>query len=450
MELPHFGRYRTLSRLGAGAAGEVWRAHDEMLARDVAIKTIPRVGRNASLSLERFFHEARAVAALSHPGVIRVFDMGEQDGTPYLVMELAHGGSLRDRLADGKPVSLDEVCALGIQIAQALAAAHARGIVHRDVKPANVLRDDDGTWRLADFGVAHVPDSTLTLTGQFLGSPAYAAPESLERGDFAAASDIWGLGATLYEALVGEPPWGDRDYAQILAAIDGEPPRVSERAPAVPAAVATAVDRALSKYAGDRPDAAALAAALAGAMSTSGRHEAVAPEVASRVDGGGAATDVALAAAATPPAAYVAPVRRPTATAAATTANVRTAAWSWKTIALIGGGAALLVGLIAATAGRDREEAARGAPAASTAPAGLAVPARAPVEGPFERPAGERLTVQTRDEQHARQWRKIQDKLRKGDGKHLCKEIDKLLARYPDDLEARQLWVQYCGGDDDD
>ncbi|MCB9572481.1 MAG: serine/threonine protein kinase [Kofleriaceae bacterium] len=272
-ELPRFGRYRTVARLGAGAAGEVFHARDEMLDRDVAIKTVTRVGRHAALSSARFFNEARAVAALSHPSVIRVFDMGEQDGTPYLVMELATGGALRERLHDGPPVGLDEACALGIQIAQALAAAHARGIVHRDVKPANVLRDADGVWRLADFGVAHVPDSTLTLAGQFLGSPAYAAPESLEAGEFSAASDVWGLAATLYEVLGGEAPWGDRDYAGILEALDAGPPPLATRAPTLPPAITGAIDRALSRAPADRPSAQELAAALA-----TGRGVAVADQ----------------------------------------------------------------------------------------------------------------------------------------------------------------------------
>jgi len=261
--LPKFGRYVTVERLGGGAAGEVYRAHDELLGRDVAIKTVRAAGRHAVLSLERFFHEARAVAALSHPGVIRIFDMGETDGTPYLVMELATGGSLADRLTKGPRLSVDEACAVGIQIAQALAAAHARGIVHRDVKPANIVRDGEGGWKLADFGVAHVPDSTLTLAGQFLGSPAYAAAESLEAGEFGAASDVYGLAATLHEALTGAPPWGDRDYAAILGALDDGVTSIAGRAPELPPPVAKILDRALARRPDERPSAQQLAVALA-------------------------------------------------------------------------------------------------------------------------------------------------------------------------------------------
>ncbi len=403
MEPPHFGRYRTLSRLGAGAAGEVWRARDEMLARDVAIKVVPRVGRNAQLSLDRFFQEARAVAALSHPGVIRVFDMGEQDGTPFLVMELAPGGSLRDRLADHRPLPVSEACALGIQIAQALAAAHARGIVHRDVKPANVLRDDDHGWRLADFGVAHVPDSTLTFDGQFLGSPAYAAPESLSRGEFGPASDVWGLGATLFEAVTGAPPWGDRDYAQILAALDGEPPRVADLAPTIPPAIATAIDRALSRHPDDRPTAQGLAAALATGLTTA--HVSIPP----------------------PPA--FATGTAPPATAATTVQTARSSRTS--TLIAIAASAILLVGLIAATAGRDNKDA--------------APPAAAPAPRPTPAAAAPGITpvrVQPRDEHHARAWRKIDDKLRKGELDKAADELDKLLSRYPDDADAARLLAQ--------
>src|SRR3970282_1238535 len=184
---------------------------DEQLGREVAIKTIHRPGLSAfqqEMFQARFANEARAIAALSHPHVVNVFDVGVENGTPFLVMELAQGQSLASRLAAQGRLDPEEARQLGQQIAGALEAAHARGIVHRDVKPGNILEAGPGTWKLGDVGIAHVPDSSLTIAGQFLGSAAYSAPEALARGEFGPASDVYGLGATLYEALTGAPPAG--------------------------------------------------------------------------------------------------------------------------------------------------------------------------------------------------------------------------------------------------
>jgi serine/threonine protein kinase len=191
--------------------GSVYQARDVSLGRDVAVKTIRTAGRSdfqLEVFMERFDHEARALAALAHPNVVNVYDVGVAGETPFLVMELVGGRSLAERIAEEGPLDPDEVRVLGRQLASALDAAHARSIIHRDVKPANVLEAAPGVWKLADFGVAHVPDSSLTLTGQFLGSPAYAAPEVFAAGAFSPASDVYSLGATLYEALAGEPPHG--------------------------------------------------------------------------------------------------------------------------------------------------------------------------------------------------------------------------------------------------
>src|SRR5262249_788043 len=144
-------------------------------------------------------------AQFSHPSVVQVFDIDLTANPPYLVMERVAGPSLADRIKQG-PLAPDEIAPLGIQIARALAAAHAAGVVHRDVKPGNVLGAGPRVWKLADFGVAHVPDSSLTMTGQFVGSPAYAAPEALVKGISAPAGDVYGLGATLYEAAAGKWP----------------------------------------------------------------------------------------------------------------------------------------------------------------------------------------------------------------------------------------------------
>ncbi|MDQ3370629.1 MAG: serine/threonine protein kinase, partial [Myxococcota bacterium] len=202
-----FGRYRVTGVLGSGAMGDVYAAVDEVLGREVAVKTLKggSSGLAARMLDDRFRQEARAIASFAHSGIVQVYDIDLSADPPYLVMERVAGPSLKERLADG-PLSERELRALGIQIANALAAAHAAGVVHRDVKPANILAAGPGAWKLADFGVAHVPDSALTMTGQFVGSPAYAPPEALLRGQLGPAGDIYGLGATLYQAAAGRWP----------------------------------------------------------------------------------------------------------------------------------------------------------------------------------------------------------------------------------------------------
>jgi eukaryotic-like serine/threonine-protein kinase len=260
--LPSFGRYRATAELGAGGMGTVYRAYDERLRREVAIKTI-LVARTGDESVERFFHEARAVGALAHPNIIAVYDMDVSNGTPYLVLELAPGGSLKQRSERG-PLDAVAVRSIGIQIALALEAAHARGILHRDVKPANILETEPGTFKLADFGIAKLPDSTLTMTGMFLGSPAYAAPESIGCAEFSPASDVYSLAASLHELLAGEPPYGrGAGLASIIArAVEDGPPSLAQH-PGVPSDLASVIQSALSTDPAARPTAAAFAHALA-------------------------------------------------------------------------------------------------------------------------------------------------------------------------------------------
>jgi serine/threonine protein kinase len=254
---PHsFGRYRVTKPLGTGAMGEVYEAVDDVLGRDVAIKTL-RSSSGALFLDDRFRNEARAIAKLTHPNIVAVFDVDVAATPPFLVMERVPGPSLADRLTAG-PLPADQLIPLGIQIARALATAHDAGVVHRDVKPANILAAGPGTWKLADFGVAHVPDSSLTLTGQFVGSPAYAAPEALVKGITGAASDVYGLGATLYEAAAGRWPRLEAKGA-LLAPV----PPLRTLAPALSPHVCDAIDRAVALDHGKRPTAAELAELLA-------------------------------------------------------------------------------------------------------------------------------------------------------------------------------------------
>ena len=237
--------------------GEVYLAIDDVLGREVAIKTLRAQYFGLMRLDERFRNEARAIATLSHAGIVQVYDLDLAADPPFLVLERVRGPSLDKRIADGA-LPVDDVVALGIQIARALAAAHAAGIVHRDVKPANILGAGAGAWKLADFGVAHVPDSSLTLTGQFIGSPAYAPPEALAAGESGERADVYGLGATLYEAASGTWP-----RVAGSAALFEPPKPLREVAPSVPAHVAAAIDRAIAIDPATRPTAAELADLLA-------------------------------------------------------------------------------------------------------------------------------------------------------------------------------------------
>ncbi len=265
-----FGRYRVTGTLGAGAMGEVFAAVDEVLGREVAVKTLKANanGLAARMLDDRFRQEARAIAALTHPAVVQVFDIGLDADPPYLVMERVLGPSLKERLVAG-PLTESEVRGLGIQIGRALAAAHAARIIHRDVKPANILSAGGGTWKLADFGVAHVPDSSLTMTGQFVGSPAYAPPEALVRGQSDAEGDVYGLGAVLYQAAAGRWPRLDDTSGALIPTV----PPIASIAPHLAPELASAIDRAVATEPARRPTASELADLLAGAC------EATAPGV---------------------------------------------------------------------------------------------------------------------------------------------------------------------------
>ena len=258
-DLPRFGRYQALAEIGMGGMAVVFRAHDDVLGRAVAVKALhPQADAGIR---ERFLREAKAVGAILHPNILAIYDAGTADHTPFLVMELAQGGSLRDRLQAG-PLPVDTVREVGIQIARALAAAHAANIIHRDVKPANILSSQANVWKLADFGIARLPDSTLTVTGQFLGSPSYAAPESLSAGQFSAASDVYGLAATLYEALTGSPPHGDHEIKSLVRKLEEDPAPVYALR-AVPGPLGDAIMQALSRDPASRPSAADFARMIA-------------------------------------------------------------------------------------------------------------------------------------------------------------------------------------------
>ncbi|MFI9811322.1 serine/threonine-protein kinase [Saccharothrix variisporea] len=207
------GRYRLGELLGSGGAGEVRRAWDTTFNRPVAVKIVRWDAGGATR--RRFRHEVRTLAGLQHPGVVSVLDAGTDGSRSFVVMRLVDGGTLRDRMAVGA-MDVDTVRELGAHIAEALDHVHARGIVHRDITPANILLDDRGRPHLADFGLARLPDSPqLTKTGHVMGTAAYLAPEQVRGQDITTATDIYALGLVLLECLTGhrEFPGGRAEAA---------------------------------------------------------------------------------------------------------------------------------------------------------------------------------------------------------------------------------------------
>src|ERR1700733_1379285 len=283
-----FGPYRVIEKIGAGGMGEVYRALHPRREREVPLKIIPDsflvsdpasspspVGTprsRAERSHERFLREARAAATLNHPNICAIYDVGEQEGQPYLVMELLHGETLQQYLSHYRLLP-SEVIALGQQAASALAAAHARGIIHRDIKPANLFVVDSSRDRkqlkILDFGVAKkqgadaspdshyfepqgntasTTDAGLTTPGSTFGTAAYMSPEQAKGDPLDHRTDLFSLGSVLYEMATGRPPFGDRSTAGVFAALlMKDPPPVSSLNPAMPSGLDSIIAKLLAK-----------------------------------------------------------------------------------------------------------------------------------------------------------------------------------------------------------
>ncbi len=288
------GRYRLAEQIGRGAMGTVWRARDELLDRDVAIKDV-RLPLSVSAaerdnSYQRTLREARTAARLSHPGVAAVYDVVEESGRPWIVMELVNGRSLNQVVAAEGRLSPQAAAMVGRQVLAALAAAHLAGVLHRDVKPSNVLLTPDGRAVLTDFGIATAEgDPSLTQTGMVLGSPGFLAPERI-RGDTATpASDLWSLGATLYAAVEGRGPYerGGGAMTTLAAVVTEEPPP-----PRAGGALNPVLHALLTRDPAGRPSATA-AAQMLDAVATSGPGHAVLPRSAAAAAGAAAAAAAA-------------------------------------------------------------------------------------------------------------------------------------------------------------
>jgi len=272
--LPRLSKYEILEELGHGGMATVYRARDLRLERDVAVKIIHKHLRESKEVAIRFEAEARAVAKLRHSNIIEVYDVsGEDEAEKYIVVELSRGMTLRRLLGQYGEIPPEVAAALGIELASALAHAHAAGVIHRDLKPENVLVETDNgvTVKLTDFGIAKILDAQgVTSTGQVLGSPAHMAPEQIEGGEVDARADVFGLGVLLYECMVGHLPFEGKNPAQVLRRVlEGSYSAADRERPSVGARWAKILARALARDAVDRyPAAAAFMEALRDELSS--------------------------------------------------------------------------------------------------------------------------------------------------------------------------------------
>jgi serine/threonine-protein kinase len=248
------GRYRLEAKLGSGGMSTVYLARDQTLDRQVAVKVMHREMSEQAEQLERFRQEARAVAKFSHPNVVSVIDAGEDGGYPYIVFEYVAGETLKQRIGREGALDPQEAIAYAIEIARGLSVAHARKMVHRDIKPQNILIDAEGRAKLTDFGISRqLEQDGMTATGRVLGTTDYVAPEQAMGHRADPRSDIYSLGVVLYEMLVGQVPFSaDSQVGVAMKHVNEELPDVQRRRPEVSAAVALVVERSTAKDPGQR------------------------------------------------------------------------------------------------------------------------------------------------------------------------------------------------------
>jgi len=265
------GRYKLGALIATGGMGEVWQAHDQIILRDVAIKILKQEYLGDPGFVERFRTEARLAAMVNHEGIANVFDYGEDSGSAYLVMELVPGESLAKILERDKSLSGERVLDIMAQTARALQAAHESGMVHRDIKPGNLLITPDHQVKITDFGIARVADQvSLTATGQVMGTVQYLAPEQATGKGSSPATDIYSLGIVAYEAISGTRPFGGSSQMEIaMAQINDAPPQLPE---GVDARIADLILQCLKKKPFERPNNALSLAIAAEALMENPRH----------------------------------------------------------------------------------------------------------------------------------------------------------------------------------
>jgi predicted Ser/Thr protein kinase len=267
---PRIGRYRVIGLLGRGAMGVVYLGKDEAIDRRVAIKTLHRrllSGEDGAEWLERFRREVRAAGRCLHPNIVTVFEYGEEAGVPYIVMEYVEGRELRDYLKDRQPLPLANAVAIIVQVLHALGHAHASGVVHRDIKPGNIILLADGQVKVTDFGIARLETAgSMTQHGTTVGTPGYMAPEQFAGREADRRADLYATGVVLFELLTGLRPFAGRSASELMYQVLNEPPRrATTLNPRLPLELDEVLERALAKVPDDRfQDAAAFVAALEG------------------------------------------------------------------------------------------------------------------------------------------------------------------------------------------
>ena len=339
------GRYQLSSRVAIGGMGEVWQATDLVIGRTVAIKILKDEYLGDPGFLERFRAEARHAALVNHEGIANVFDYGEEDGSAYLVMELVPGEALSAILERERVLSSDRVLDIVAQTAMALQAAHAAGLVHRDIKPGNLLITPDGRVKITDFGIARIADQVpLTATGQVMGTVQYLSPEQASGHPASPTTDIYSLGIVAYEALAGRRPFtGESQVAIAMAQINETPPEL-------PATVAEPVRNlvyaCIAKNPADRPSSAAHLARAAQALRR-GDVNAAAAAVPGVLGGGHAAT-IGPNYGQNTQATQLLPANGPVTTPSLPTETKRRNPWTWPLVALVSLLAIVLIGTIIA------------------------------------------------------------------------------------------------------
>ncbi|HEV2901962.1 MAG TPA: protein kinase, partial [Gaiellaceae bacterium] len=248
------GRFELVELIGKGGMSSVYKAHDRLLERIVAIKILHPHFTEDEEYVERFRREARSVAQLSHPNIVTVIDRGEDSGRQYIVFECVEGENLKQLVERTGPLPVRDALMLGLQMARALSFAHGRGLIHRDVKPQNVLLNDGGQAKMTDFGIAREVDvQGVTITGTVLGTSEYIAPEQARGQQVDAQTDVYSLGVVLFELLTGAVPYEGETFVTVALKHVNEPtPSVLERRPDVPPRVALAVERAMAKSPDER------------------------------------------------------------------------------------------------------------------------------------------------------------------------------------------------------
>jgi len=271
------GRYEVTDEIGRGAMGVVYRARDPVINREVALKTIPLAvefeGRELEEARIKFFREAETAGRLSHPHIVTIFDAGEHDGTAYIAMELLRGRHLVEHTAAARLLPVAIAIEVTARIADALHYAHRQGVVHRDVKPANVMFDPpSGELKITDFGIARLTDSGRTRTGLVLGTPSFMSPEQLQGREVTGRSDLFSLAVTLFQLLTGMLPFRADSMPALMFRIAHDPaPPIATVRPGLPAELQEFFDRALAKDPAERHDSGAAFAQALRALNSPGR-----------------------------------------------------------------------------------------------------------------------------------------------------------------------------------